>query len=254
MMKSESVEEYLEAIFKCNERGEAAKTTELADKLNISPPSVTEMIKKLANEGLIEYEPYKGAILTGKGTALAQRVVRKHRLLERFLQDVLGLKREKVHDEACKLEHSLSEETSAALCKALDVPKTCPDDSQPIPPCVLDISNCEQCAEKREEEGKNLGLVTQLSNLKPNEEGAVTFIKSGREAYQRLLDMGLTCGTRIKVINAAPFHGPMELEVRGASLVLGRGLAGQVFIKIDESNSAYKRINAHRLSARKDID
>ena len=67
MTESESVEEYLEAIFKHNEKGETAKTTELARKLNVSPPSVTEMIKKLADKGFVEYEPYKGAILTGKG-------------------------------------------------------------------------------------------------------------------------------------------------------------------------------------------
>ena len=136
------------------------------------------MIKRLAGEGLIEYEPYKGAILTGKGTALAQKIVRKHRLLERFLQDFLGLKREKVHDEACKLEHDLSDEASAALCKALNMPKTCPDDGQPIPPCTVGVSNCEQCAEKSEKESCELGLVTQLSNLKPNEEGVVSFIKN----------------------------------------------------------------------------
>ena len=247
MMKSESVEEYLEAIYKFNEKGEAAKTTELAEKLNVSPPSVTEMIKKFANEGLIEYEPYKGAILTGKGMALAQKVVRKHRLLERFLQDFLGLKREKVHEEACKLEHSLSDEASAALCKALNMPKTCPDDGQPIPPCTIDVSNCEQCAEKSEKESCELGLVTQLSNLKPNEEGVVSFIKNGGKACQRLLDMGLTCGTRVRVVNAAPFHGPLELEVRGTGLALDRRLAGNVFVKIDEGRSAYKRINAHQL-------
>lgn len=244
--KSESVEEYLEAIFKCNERGEAAKTTALAEELRVAPPSVTEMIKKLADEGLIEYKPYKGATLTGKGMALAQKVVRKHRLLERFLQDLLGLKSEKVHNEACKLEHSLSDEASAALCKVLNVPKTCPDDGKPIPPCMLDVSDCAQCAEKREKESSNLGLVTQLSNLKPHEEGVVAFIKSDRRACQRLLDMGLTHGTRVQVVNVAPFSGPVELEVRGTGLALDKGLAGEVFVKIDEGHAAYKRINVHR--------
>ncbi|MDQ1278971.1 MAG: DtxR family iron (Metal) dependent repressor [Thermoproteota archaeon] len=247
MMESESVEEYLEAIYKCNERGEAARTTELAEQLNISPPSVTEMIKRLANVGFVEYEPYKGAILTGKGMALAQKVVRKHRLLECFLQNILGINREKVHDEACKLEHSLSDEASAALCKVLDAPKTCSDDGKTIPPCPLDVTNCEQCTDTRKKESESPALVTQLSNLKPKEEGVVAFIKSGHKACQRLLDMGLTCGTRIRVVNAAPFHGPMELEVRGTTLAIGRSLAGRVFVKIDENHSAYKRINSHLL-------
>ena len=245
-MQSDSVDEYLEAIFKYNEKGEAARTTELAEKLKIAPPSVTEMIKKLAGEGLIEYEPYKGAILTGKGTALAQKIVRKHRLLERFLQDFLGLKREKVHDEACKLEHDLSDEASAALCKALNMPKTCPDDGKPIPPCTVGVSNCDQCAEKSEKDSRELGLVTQLSNLKPNEEGVVYFIKNEGKACQRLLDMGLTCGTRVRVVNAAPFYGPLELEVRDTKLALDRRLAGNVFVKINEDHPAYQRINPHQ--------
>lgn len=245
LIESESVEEYLEAIFKCNERGDVAKTTELAETLNVSPPSVTEMLKKLATGGFIEYEPYKGAILTGKGMALAQRVVRKHRLLECFLQNILGMRREKVHDEACKLEHGLSNEASSALCKVLNAPTTCSDDGRPIPPCLLDVANCERCVDQRENDKGGSVLVTQLSNLKPDEEGVVAFLKSGRKASQRLLDMGLTRGTCVRVINAAPFHGPMELEVRGTRLAVGRGLAAQVFVTIDENHATYERLNSH---------
>jgi DtxR family Mn-dependent transcriptional regulator len=86
-----------------------AKNSDLAERLGVTPPSVTQMVKRLADEGLVEYEPYKGVRLTGRGMALAQRVVRKHRLLERFLHDSLGLRNNCVHDEACKLEHSLSD-------------------------------------------------------------------------------------------------------------------------------------------------
>lgn len=231
-MSGDSVEEYLEAIYSFNEKGEPAKNNELARKLRVAPPSVTQMIKKLADEGLVEYEPYKGATLTGKGMALAQKVVRKHRLLERFLHDFLGLRKEKIHDEACKLEHSLSDEAAAALCKALDQPDTCPDDENPIPPCPLDVSDCDQCAAVMEKEG-SFKLLTELSNLKPGEEGEVAFIKGGTVACQRLMDMGLTPGTRVRVLNAAPFRGPVEVEVRGSALALGRGLAAHVFVEID---------------------
>ena len=239
-MISNSVEEYLEAIYKYHEEGEPAKTTGLAKKLNVSPPSVTEMIKRLADKGFIEYEPYKGAILTGKGMALAQRVVRKHRLLECFLQDFLGLKREKVHSEACELEHSLSDEATTALCKALNAPKTCSDDEKPVPPCLVDVSDCTQCVEKKERESDSVKLVTQLSNLKSDEEGVVTFIRSGKKARQRLLDMGLTRGANLRVVNAAPFRGPLEVAIRGTILAIGRGLAEKVFVEIDESDLTYK--------------
>ena len=114
-MSGNSVEEYLEAIYSFNEKGHLAKNSELAKRLKVAPPSVTQMVQKLAEEGLVEYEPYRGTLLTGKGTALAQKVVRKHRLLERFLHDVLGLDLDKVHEEACRMEHGLSDEAAAAL-------------------------------------------------------------------------------------------------------------------------------------------
>lgn len=226
---SRSVEEYLKAIYSINEEGRPAKTTELARRLKVSPPSVTQMLKRLADEGLVEYSPYRGVILTGRGAALAQRIVRKHRLLERFLHDFLGLRKEKVHEEACRLEHGLSDEAAAALCRALKRPTTCPDDNKPIPPCTLEVESCDECETASFEESR---LLTQLSNLKPGEEGIVAFVKGGKRARQRLLDMGLTKGARVRVINAAPFRGPLEIEVRGSTLALGRGLAGNVYVEL----------------------
>ncbi len=236
-MSSDSVEEYLEAIYSFNEKGELAKNTELARKLRVAPPSVTQMIKKLAEEGLVEHQPYKGAMLTGRGMAQAQKVVRKHRLLERFLHDFLGFNRDKIHDEACRMEHSLSDEAALALCKALDNPETCPDDGKLIPPCPLDIDDCVECESERG--GGPLKLLTELSNLKPGERGNVSFIRGGTRACQRLLDMGLTKGTEVIVLNAAPFQGPIEVSVRGTSLALGRGLAEKVFIEVDNGQPGH---------------
>ena len=230
-MSGESVEEYLEAIHSFNEKGESARNTELAKRLNVAPPSVTQMIQKLAEEELVLYEPYKGAVLTGKGMALAQKVVRKHRLLERFLHDVLGLRKEVIHDEACRMEHGLSDEAAAALCKVLDAPEVCPDDEMVLPPCPYDVEDCEECEDARE---AHPGLLTELSNLKPGEEGNVAFVRGGNNACQRLMDMGLTKGTKIRVTKAAPFRGPLEVSVRGTSLALGRGLANHVFIEIED--------------------
>jgi len=243
-MSSDSVEEYLETIYSFNEKGELAKNTELAKRLRVAPPSVTQMIKRLADEELVEYEPYKGAMLTGKGMAMAQKVVRKHRLLERFLHDFLGLGREKIHDEACRLEHSLSDEAAAALCKALEQPETCPDDGNPIPSCPLEVEDCEQCAAVREENG-SFKLLTELSNMKPEEEGIVSFIRGGTTACQRLMDMGLTKGARVRVVNAAPFRGPIEVSVRGSNLALGRGLAGHVFVEIEDDYQHASRVHPH---------
>lgn len=243
-LSSESVEEYLEAIYSINERGEKAKNQELAEKLRVSPPSVTQMIKRMAKEGLVEYEPYRGAALTGKGNALAQKVVRKHRLLERFLYDYLKLPMERIHDEACRMEHSLSDETTAALCKALDNPETCPDDL-PIPHCSLGVDDCEQCEEARSRMSAEIPLTTQLSRLHPGEEGTVAYVRSGKQSGKRLHDMGLTPGTQIKMVNAAPFKGPIEIEVRGTSLALGRGLASHVYINVEDEGQPWRRVHPH---------
>ena len=228
---SESVEEYLEAIYAYNEKGELAKNQDLAERLRVSPPSVTEMIKKLAEKGLVTYEPYKGAILTGRGMAMAQSVVRKHRLLERFLCDTLGIGKEKVHNEACRLEHSLSDEVASALCEKLSNPLTCPDEGNPIPPCTLDYSACDQCKSLREKDSSPR-LLTQLSRLRPRDSGRVAFTRGGGAASQRIADMGLCPGAEVRVVNAAPFHGPIEVEVRGTRLALGRGLADKVYIEV----------------------
>ena len=229
---SESVEEYLEAIYHFNEKGELAKNNEIAERLRVAPPSVTQMIKRLAEEGMIIYEPYRGVALTGVGTARAQNIVRKHRLLEVFLHNILGLEKEKIHLEACRLEHNISDEATAALCKALNKPKTCPDDDRPIPVCTLEISSCSECKTAREklEEGR---LLTQLSNLKKGEKAVVAFIRGAGIATQRIMDMGLCPGTVVSVINSAPFNGPFEISVRSTTLALGRELAEKVFVELE---------------------
>jgi DtxR family Mn-dependent transcriptional regulator len=241
---SENVEEYLQAIYSHNEQGELAKNQELAEQLKVSPPSVSEMIRKLSEEGLVIFEPYKGVVLTGKGMAKAQKVVRKHRLLESFLHDRLGLRMEKVHSEACMMEHGLSDEAAAALCDSMNSPKTCPDDAKPIPACTLDVCNCESCKVARQKDNSVHRLVTQLSNLRPGEIGRVAFLRDAGLASQRIMDMGLCLGTPIKVVKSAPFHGPVEVSVRDTTLALGRELADKIYVEVE--NGGAKPLHPHR--------
>jgi DtxR family transcriptional regulator, Mn-dependent transcriptional regulator len=242
-LSSASVEEYLEAIYGLNEKGKLAKNQDLSEKLNVSPPSVTQMIQRLAEEGLVIYEPYKGTQLTGKGMALAQKVVRKHRLLEVFLHDILKLPKENVHDQACKMEHTLTDETASALCKVLNNPERCIDEDV-IPECSLNVQDCQECEEARSKY-QEFPLITQLSNLKPTEEGKVAFIRGGKQSSKRIQEMGLTPGTHIKMVNSAPFKGPIEVEVRGTNLALGRGLASQVFIEVEDEDQPWARAHPH---------
>src|SRR5450759_5664889 len=142
---SASVEEYLEALYNLTQDGRTANNAELAKRLKIAPASVSEMLKKLAEKEYVNYSPHQGATLAPKGFAIAEKMTRKHRLLERFLHDMLKIGNDKVHAEACEMEHALSDETERALCQTLKSPDKCPDDEKIIPPCNLSFSNCDDC-------------------------------------------------------------------------------------------------------------
>ncbi|CAG0955925.1 partial Iron-dependent repressor IdeR, partial [Methanosarcinales archaeon] len=101
------IEEYLESIYKLQLEQHPVSTSRLAEHLKLSPPSVSEMVKKLANKGLINHTG-KGVCLTEEGGRMAKKVVRRHRLSERLLTDILGFKWDEVHEEACRLEHAIS--------------------------------------------------------------------------------------------------------------------------------------------------
>jgi DtxR family Mn-dependent transcriptional regulator len=125
-MDSERIEEYLEAIYKEQSKGESASTSFLARDLGVSQPAVTDMLKNLESKGLIGYKSSKGATLTDLGVERALGVIRRHRLWERFLTDVLGMTWDKVHEVACKLEHVDVPEVEERLAIILGDTDTCP--------------------------------------------------------------------------------------------------------------------------------
>ena len=239
---SRNIEEYLEALYTLARNGEKVTTTRISEYLNIAPASVTEMLKKLADKGYADYSPYQGATLTDKGLEIGKKMSRKHRLLERFLHDVLRIGNDRVHAQACDMEHSLSDEAEESLCRFLNHPDRCPDDGKTIPPCDLKIQSCEECMQLHskglEEVGKRKENLVSLSDLKEGQCGKVFFIRGGHNVLQRLLDMGLTPSTSVSIIKSAPFDGPVEILVRGSRLALGRGIASKVFVDLESQNLA----------------
>ena len=233
-MKQKSTQDYLKTIYSLSKNDKLVSTTKISQKLDITPASVTGMLKKLAEEDYIKYEPYKGSTLTQKGLREAKKVIRKHRLLETFLADVLHIGKERVRREACILEHALSDEAEESLCRFLKHPDICSDDGKTIPACNLPFANCEECinlhAQGLEEVGKRKENLLALSELKQGQTGKIQFIRGGHTILQRLLDMGLTPGTKITLLKTAPFEGPIEIFVRGSKLALGRGIASKVFV------------------------
>jgi DtxR family Mn-dependent transcriptional regulator len=236
-MAQRSTQDYLKAVYGLSKNGDLVSTTEISQKLDVAPASVTEMLKKLAQDEYIKYSPYHGSTLTEKGLQEAQKITRKHRLLEKFLSDVLHIGKDKVHMQACQMEHGLSDEAAESLCRLLKHPDTCSDDGKTIPACNLPFTNCEDCIQLHnqglEEVGKRKENLVALSELKAGKTGKISFIRGGHNVLQRLLDMGLTPNTKITLLKAAPFEGPIQILVRGSRLALGRGIASKVFVEVE---------------------
>jgi DtxR family Mn-dependent transcriptional regulator len=234
-MPQEQIEEYLEAIYDIAGIQGKAKTTVIAERLKNAPASVTEVLKRMDRDGLVKYEPYQGASLTKKGENIVTRIKRKHRLLEVFLEKVLHLPREYVHNQACKMEHVINDETEQALCKTLGVPTECPHGS-PIPPCNVDVKSCNEClSENKPIQEKRKQKLTSITTLKPGQKGKVEFIRGGRNVVQRLCDLGLTNGTCVSLVREAPLKGPVEICVRECKIVIGRGIADKIFIQTEDT-------------------
>lgn len=234
-MSSRNMEEYLETLYALSQESKEASTSEISHRLNVTPASVTEMLQKLADKGYVKYSPYQGATLTPAGFKLGEKMARKHRLLERFLHDILNLGKDRVHAQACEMEHTLNDETERAFCNTLKQPAKCPDDGKIIPPCDLQFASCEECqkwhGESLEKVGKRKANLVSMTALKEREEGTVAFIRGDNKVLRRLLDVGLTPGTRISVTRVAPLKGPVEIAVRGSRIALGEEIAANVFIE-----------------------
>jgi len=237
---SANIEEYLETIYKISQKEKKVKTSKISMDLGITPASVSEMLKKLEKMGYVDYSQYKGVKLTDSGLKVAKNITRKHRLLERFLHDILKLKDHFLHDQACEMEHSLSDDAERALCQVLDHPDKCPDDSV-IPACDLKFTSCEECLKRREEEvnevGKRNENLIPIMELRNHQKGKVSFIRGDYKVIRRLLDMGITIGAFISVIKIAPLSGPVEVAIRGSKLAIGRDIACNVFVELMDDKS-----------------
>ena len=188
-MSKEQVEEYIEAIYDIAGKNGLAKTTEVAKRLHNAPASVTEVFQSLAESGLVRYEPYKGVALTEAGEKVALKIEkRKHRLLEVFLSEILGIDPEKVHEEACRMEHSVSDEVGDAMCRMLNAPARCPDGKW-IYPCEKEIATCNECrtaAEARDQDKSSppRKVVPLTESCSPARKGPSHFFEEIRKSFR----------------------------------------------------------------------
>jgi DtxR family Mn-dependent transcriptional regulator len=213
---TQSVEEYLEAVFKLTRDGSPATVGQVADALGVSPPSVSEMMRRLRAAGLVAAGSGAGIALTAAGRAEGARLVRRHRLSERFLVDVLDMPWDAVHEEACKLEHALGPEVEARLAAQLGNPRTCPH-GQVIP---------GEDGELDEEP------LRPLSALDPGDEATISCVTEEKADLLRYLaSLGLLPDTEVAVESVAPFGGPLLVRVAGAQYALGREVAGKIMVR-----------------------
>lgn len=249
-MPSQSVEDYLKTLYNLSKNGKTVSTSEISQKLSVAPASVTEMLKKLAEKDYVDYSPYHGTTLTKRGQEVAEKMSRKHRLLERFLHDTLRIRKDRIHQIACEMEHALSDDAEESLCRFLKHPDKCPDDEKIIPSCNLPFSSCQECIEIHnrglEEVGKRAENLSPISHLKHSDTGKIAFIRGEHKVLQRLLDMGLTPGATVTIMRVAPLNGPIEVSVRGSKLAIGQDVASNIFIETGKSNrngteSAHKK-------------
>jgi DtxR family Mn-dependent transcriptional regulator len=230
-MASEQLEEYLESILDLEEKEGIAKTSAIARCMKVAPASVTEALQTLSEKGFIRYEPYRGATLTLSGKEMARKVKRRHRLLEVFLNDVLRINQDHVHDEACKMEHTLTDETECALCKMLKAPSRCPHGSL-IEACDKKVKDCSACLSETESGticNRDEPLVP-VTTLSPGQSGTIAFIRGDTSVVQRLTDLGLTFKTEIQLVRKAPLLGPVEIAVRKTRLAIDHAIADHIFV------------------------
>ena len=217
-----SQEDYLKALYLLRGDQRPVPTRELAQRLGISSPSVSEMVARLTAQGLVEHDRYRGQQLTKEGRKVALELVRHHRLLEMFLVEVLGYAWDEVHEEAERLEHVISERMEARIFELLGRPELDPH-GQAIPSLT----------------GKVRPLSDRsLSECRAGEKVRVQRVSDEDPALLRELEhRGLVPGTRIEVLLASEFESPFECRIKGRRVSIPLGLARAIYVEADLERS-----------------
>ncbi len=214
-MRSVAVDDYLKAIYEIEREEGKVATSALAARVGITPGSATGMIKRLADMNLVAHEPYRGVVLTEVGQRVALRVVRQHRLVERFLADALAVPWDRVHEEAHRIEHVLSEYLEERMDSVLGRPTTDPHGS-PIPTRNGAVSD---------------SVCVPLADMKPENTVVIVEVSDHDPALLRYMgELGLFPETEVAIVAKAPFGGPLTVRVGGDQRTVSREVARHVFV------------------------
>ena len=217
---TQSIQDYLKHIFELTKDGQPASTNDLAARLNIKPASVTGMVQKLASAEppLVDYQKHQGVTLTSEGKRAALEVLRRHRLLETWLVQSLGYTWDEVHEEACRLEHVISEDFEARMAAALGHPERDPH-GHPIPDADLVMPTDE---------------ARPLSSLRPTQQAIMLRVNDEDPALLRYLDeLGITPGAQLEISAYSPFDNNLTLSIAGhPSFVVGLAITSKIYVEI----------------------
>ena len=215
-MSSESIEDYIKAIFQLGKNGDLVQTSAIADRLEVRPASVSNMMRRLATLGFLVHAPYRGVKLTKEGELLARRMVRRHRLIERFLVEVLDYPWDEVHEEAERLEHAVSPGFMDRLNKLLENPLTDPHGA-PIP-----------ASDGTMDESAHPALV----ELRAGDTACVRRVRDDDgDLLRQFGQLGIRPGALIEVLEANDEEGTMVLRVGGKLRRLDHAAASGVFVE-----------------------
>jgi len=221
-MRSPAIEDYSKAIFSLQARSEEpVSTNALAERLGITPGSVSAMLRRLDELGLITHVPYRGVRLTADGRRLALEVIRHHRLIESFLADTLGMPWDRVHAEAEVLEHVLSEDLEQLIAAKLGHPTVDPH-GDPIPSAELELQE---------------RATRSMDSLKPGDRGVFVRVSDSEPAMLRYLaGFGVSPGDRFEVRDRQPFGGPSFVLFGGREHAIGGQLARAMRVELEEAS------------------
>ncbi len=214
-------EDYLINILRLTEGEGVAKTTELANYMKVSPASVSEMIKVLAKEGLVNYEKYKGVSLTEEGLVLARQIRKKHHVVERFLTDYLSMDHQSAHEEACRIEHAISDESTVKMCHMMGTP--------------VDV-DCQCCVNPCKAVSEGIMTIMPLNKLCQNQKGMISHIKSeDSEVVKKLVSMGFVPGREITIEAILSDGGPRVTRIGDSTLALDYRLSACIFVDVTDA-------------------
>jgi len=218
---TKSERELLKSVYRLSTSDDAAHTGALAERLGVSPGTVTAIVKRLAERGLLDHRPYKGVELTTTGRRAAVAAIRRHRIVERFLADMLGYAWNEADRLAGAFEHDLPKEVEDRLYVALDRPATCPH-GFPIP---------------TPEDGE-MPATPRLYDLEPGDVAVVAISGSTEADIVAFLEtLGLRPGVTVEVREKHPFDGPLVLRVDGQDRTVGEKVASQIFVRRETSGT-----------------